>query len=315
MSEKGLFTGPDESMFKSDGEVKRDGLFNGELQPIHARDFKKSREVSFWTQRAKERSKDLNEETGMLDTLLQVNLPPWAIVALMGDLHFGNPKTDYQRIEDEVLAIKDNKRVSVVLGGDLVDGFFWGGNSQSEQSANLEEQYRFLNAIFQELGGRIVVAVSGEHDSKWAAKTGIDPYVLMAEQCNAPYIRGIAEVSLNTGTQKYDLVTAHKLRGNSMYNNVHPQMRAGKELQGADIYSSHHTHRKGSSQQSVRTFGESKVVSYISGGPYKYSDDYSERSGFAKQKESQLFGHAILLNPDKKEVRISDDIISSIKRW
>ena len=313
--EKGLFRGKDESDFSTDKEIKRRLISEGQFPEIHSKDYQKRQDVSYWTQRADRRSNDLNEATGVLDVLLEVELPPWAIIALMGDLHFGHPKTDYKRIEQEVLAIKETKRASVILGGDLVDGIFWGGNSQSEQSANLEEQYRFLNSLVTELKGRVIVAVSGEHDSKWASKTGIDPYILMTELANIPYVRGVAEVSINTGSQRYDLVTAHKLRGHSMYNNVHPEMRAGKELQGADIYSGHHTHTKGYSQQSIRSFGDSKVVTYISNGPYKNTDDYSDRSGFSKQRTSQLFGHLIQLNPDRKDVRVDGDIIEGLRRW
>ena len=315
MKEFGIFRSGNESSFQSDKEVRKKLILDGQFPEIHQKDFSKRKSLSYWTQRAEQRSQDLNEATGVLDTLLQVELPPWAIIALMGDFHFGHPKTDHKRIEQEVLAIKDSKRGFVVLGGDLVDGMWWGGNSQSEQSANLEEQYRFLNSLFDELKGRVVVAVSGEHDSKWASKAGIDPYILMTEVSNIPYVRGIAEVTINTGNQRYDLVTAHKLRGHSMYNNVHPEMRAGKELQGADIYSGHHTHTKGYSQQAIRSFGDSKVVSYISNGPYKNTDDYGERSGFTRQKTDQLFGHLIQLNPEQKDVKIDDDILSGIRRW
>lgn len=309
------FEKDNEVVFPTNPEKKHQKNLRSKFPPIHKETFDKGKDISFWTQRAKQRSEDLNDTTGVLDTLLEVNLPPWSIIALMGDFHFGNPKTDYARIEQEVLGVKNTKRAFAVLGGDLVDGFFWGGNSQSEQSANLEEQFRFLNSLFTELKGKVVVAVSGEHDSKWASKTGIDPYILMTELTNIPYVRGVAEVAINTGSQRYNLVTAHKLRGHSMYNNVHPEMRAGKELQGADIYSGHHTHTKGSSQQATRSFGESRVVTYISGGPYKSSDDYGERSGFSRQKSDQLFGHIIQLNPTTKDVAIDDDIIQGLGRW
>jgi len=314
-TEKGIYKGKNEGSFEDEKSVKRRLILEGKFPEIHEKDFEKRKSVSFWTRRAEKRSEDLGETTGNLDEVLRVNLPDNPIICTMGDVHFGNPKTIYKRIEEEVTAIKNCPRASVILGGDLVDGFFWGGATQSEQSANIEEQYRFLGTLFDELKGRVIVAVSGEHDSKWASKTGIDPYVIMGEHSNIPYIRGVAEVAINTGKQRYDFVIAHKLRGHSVYNATHPQIRAGRELQGADVYCGFHNHTKGSSQQPIRSFGESRVVTYIASGAYKRSDDYSERNGYARQDLKQLFGHALLLDSKNKDITINNDVLEGIRRW
>ncbi len=84
-----------------------------------------------------------------------------------------------------------------------------------------------------------------------------------------------------------------------MYSNTHPQVRAGKEIQGADIYVSAHTHRKGHSEQPVKKFGGiAKMVHYISVGAYKATDDYAKKKGFAQQAIKEMYGSAVVLNQE-----------------
>jgi hypothetical protein len=165
--------------------------------------------------------------------------------------------------------------------------------------------------MFKMMKGRIIGAVSGEHDSKWSSRTGADPYA----DLDAPYKRGILEIDLTAGGENYSGIVAHKLRGSSIYNNTHPQMRAGREIQGHSFYFSGHTHRKGISVQPVREKGGARSVAYGSSGTYKETDDYAQRSGWISQKTKQLFGFAVRFSPDKQRIEMDEDIVEANKKW
>lgn len=294
--------------FRSDQQIKRDLALKNDLP-----DKGPNKDLSYWIDKAHRRAKDINSDTSVEDILLHVELPPYTILCCVADYHFGHPKTDYKRIDQEVQAIKNTPNARVATLGDLVDGMFWGQTSQSEQSATLEEQFKFIDKYFQELGPKVLFAVSGEHDSKWASKTGIDPYCFMVG--DVPYVRGVAEVEFTTGDQEYKGVFSHKLRGHSVYNNTHPQMRSSRETQGADLYVSGHNHEKGVAEQSVREFGKSRRVTFGALGAYKSGDEYAQRSGWVKQNPEQMYGIAIRMNPDEHKIEVDSDIIHALKRW
>ncbi len=272
-------------------------------------------EVGHWLKRAKCASQGLLEDTSVTDGVVRVTLPDLGILSAIGDIHEGNARTDYDRVEEELTLIHETRNSFVLWGGDLVHGIFWGGTSQGEQAVSLEHQFQFLTSLFDMSRGKTVVAVSGEHDSKWASKTGIDPYSFIGERNGAAYVRGVAEVEVTCGSQRYNLVVAHKLRGSSIYNNAHPEMRAGREIAGADAYIGFHTHRKAITQQPAREFGGERLVTYVSGGPYCSGDDYAQREGFIKQMPHQLFGAALRFHGDEKRIDVDTDIIYAHRKW
>lgn len=308
MTEKGLFRGRGESSFEPDSKIKSRLAKANILPPSTSK-----RDINYWLDKASRRSKDMNADTMALNCLVEVELPIGTIINYIGDLHVGHPNTQYDRIKREIEVIKHTKNSRVALMGDLVDGMWWGGTAQSEQSATLEEQFQFLNMLFQELGPKVIFAVSGEHDSKWASKTGLDPYCFFPE--DTPYVRGVAEVNINTGNQTYHTINAHKLRGHSIYNNTHPQMRASREIQGADGYFSFHNHNKALATQPVRRLNGTEMVAFGAGGAYKTDDEYSQRSGWIRQDVNQMFGFSVLYGGKNNSIDMEADIIRAHKRW
>jgi hypothetical protein len=181
---------------------------------------------------------------------------------------------------------------------------------------NLNEQYQFLRALFGEMRGKILFGVSGEHCSKWATKTGQDPYSILYEVSGAPYIRGTGEVEIEVGDQIYKLVVAHKMRGHSVYNKNHPTFREARfNLQGGDVYVNAHNHQKQISQEAIRTFGGSRMITHISIGTYKTGDEYGDRQGFVRQTPNEMYGASILLHKEEKLVEVLPDILRATKNW
>ena len=315
MKEQGLYN--TDGTFRSDRQIKRDMALRGELPTLQRLSpVAQPKEIDDYLRAAEERSSQMKELSQKSENEIKVFLPRTSNIHIMGDLHIGNPNTDYRRIRQEIEAIKNSPDEYIFFAGDLVDGIFWGGAGGAEQSLNLNEQFGALRSLFKGLGDKIIGAVSGEHDSKWSNKTGSDPYDILTEETGAPYVRGIAEVSLEVGDQDYTMVVSHKAKGHSMYNKNHPTFRQARfNLQGADIYASAHTHQKQVSQEAIREIGKARQVTHISVGPYKSGDEYGQRSGYPEQKKEEMFGATVRLHADQKRVEVEPDILFAIKKW
>lgn len=311
----GLYS-PDGS-FRSTEKIKRDLALRGELpQIIHHTPVKLPRDATDYLTSVSERAKIKREVAPQSENFLEVTIPPDSIVNLWGDLHLHNENTDHDRVLQELEVMRNTGHSFVVMGADLVDGIHWGGEGGGEQVGSLTEQAQTMRSIFRALKGRVIVGVSGEHDSKWAMRTGGDPYAEFSEGTEAPYVKGTGEILIHCGEQDYRMVVQHRARGYSMYNKNHPTYRQARfDLQGADIYVNFHTHNKQISQETLRQFGEARVVTHISGGAYKPTDGYGARSGFAEMKPEQMYGASIRLRGDRKKVDVEYDILEAHRRW
>lgn len=315
LKERGIYTNPDESSFKSDREVKRELALEGRLPEIQFNTpLKVPLSIDYYLQRASERSKSMKEQNPKSENFIEMSLPETSLVSVWGDLHMGAVETDNERIQQELNTILNTPNSYLIFLGDLVEGIFWGGASGSEQSQTLDEQRMFLNSLFTAVRGKVLFAIGGEHDQKWASKVSGSPYLNFTERTKAPYIRGVAEVEINIGEQKYKLVAQHQARGSSMYNKNHPTFREARfELQDADIYLSAHTHKKQISQETIRKFGRSDIVTHISTGTYKKADNYGDMMGYPHQLAKEMYGASIILHKDKKLVEVNYDILEMHK--
>lgn len=315
--EKGIFRGKDESSFQADGKIKRRLAIEGTVPDMaHFTPVKQPRKFEEYGAMARERSKSAEEFSPRSENQVHVGFLKTIAVALLGDAHIGSKDTDYERLTREVDVITNTPEARVILVGDMVDGIHWGGAAQGENIMSIDEQHGFLRSLWDRLNGRVIVGVSGEHDSKWAQRTGIDPYSEFTERTGAPYVRGIAEVKADVGDQTYNIVVAHRLRGHSIYNETHPEMRAQREMPGADVYVAGHTHRKGVAQGPRREFGgTARETTFVSVGPYKRSDEYAQRQGYPNLDDTQMGGVALRLDGEEKKVDTGSNIITALKRW
>ena len=190
----------------------------------------------------------------------------------------------------------------VGLMADLVEGLCW-NPGQDEQIFTFQEQALFINAMLEELKGKILFAFKGEHDSVWQKRTGTDLYSDFTRRYQSPVFQGTTIIKLKVGGVEYTMVASHRLPGFSMYNRSHPAMRASKfGVQGADIYAGAHTHKKAMEQQVVQTTDGSIVQTFVICGPYKYSDEYSRYKGWAQQTEEELGANWLILDHAQKRV-------------
>jgi len=317
MRKEGLYYGPKEDTFVSKETIKKEMAMRGELPDLaFSSEIKYPVDIDRHLHLAQTRADQMKELSPRAENFVELTLPNASIVNIMADMHFGHPDVNIERIRQELEIIRNTPDSLIIFNGDLLDGIFWGGESGGEQSANLNEQRGFLTSLFSSLRGKIIVATSGEHDSKWASRSGGDPYSEFSERANAPYVRGVAEVLIHVGEQDYKIVTQHRARGSSIYNKNHPTFREARfDLQDADVYISSHTHTKQISQETIRKFGKADIITHVSTGPYKTGDGYGQRMGYPEQKEKEMFGAAIKLNKDRKLVEVDYSIVEAHNRW
>jgi len=296
--EQGLIY-PDGS-FKSDKQLKYENLED----PVLIRHKTEGKPPTFteWTEEFARR-RDLREEfEGLPDEIsLEIETKDPIIIACLGDLHSGGKELDYELLQHDVEFIASHPNAYAILGGDLIDGFFF-NPAQDQQIASWNEQRMFVRSILEELRGKILFFVEGDHDM-WAGKMGGTIYDQIREEFNAEVVRGSTRVGLHLPDVDYKMVVAHQLPGHSMYNDNHPEMReANFGTQGADIYLGFHTHRKSFHKQMVDTFEECKEQLFVSSGPYKYSDDYAKKKGFSLQRKARRGAVFMVMHPFKKRL-------------
>ena len=313
MKENGLFINPHE--FKTDKQIKRELALEGTLPPLFE-DKRSLPNLNDYLGAAKKRADIMKEISPIHEGVVHIVLPNTSTLNIISDIHLGDSHVIIDRVQQELEVIQNTPDSYILFTGDLVNGIFWGGAGGGEQSLNLSEQGGILRSMFSTLKGKVLAGIPGEHDSKWIRKTGSDPYDMLEEMSGAPYIRGIAEISLDVGEQSYKIVAQHKARGQSMYNKNHPTYRESRfDLQGADIYISAHTHRKQISQETIREFGKSRMVTHVSTGPYKTGDEYGDTEGFVHQTPLEMFGASLRLHADRMLVETQYDILEAAKIW
>lgn len=298
--------------------IKRLAAQKVSAEPKMVTPLPEKRDFSYWIDRFQTRQEQALETREFSTNHVEIDFPQTVCLNLIGDVHTGGAYVDYGRLKQEVEAIYNAPNSYVLLIGDLVDGFFWGGESQMQEIEQVPEQVQFTNSLLEYLAERkkLLIGWGGDHDG-WAKKMGMSMYTEFADKFHAHYMQGLGFLTAKVDGVKYQISAAHRLPGHSMYNKNHPQVRAERNggAWGSDVIVSGHTHQKGYSNAGIAEFGgTTRQVHYISVGPYKYTDDYAQKLGFAQQGREELFGSAIILHSDRKKVEYYSDILEANER-
>lgn len=246
----------------------------------------------------------------------EIRLADRSIISFIGDIHAGALDTDYRRVEQEVDQIVKTPHSYAVLMGDAIDGFFF-NPAQMEEVEQVPEQIEYYNSLLTHLGShhKLLAGWAGDHD-EWSAKMGHSANARFARETGAYFMKGVGYLTLDVAGQKYNVTGTHRPAGHSIYNNAHGAMRLGRDAQGSDIVVTAHTHSKGVSQQPVKEYGgNSRLVTYISVGPYKSTDEYSQKLGFPDNSPQAMFGASVILEKDSKVVTPHYDIMEAHKAF
>jgi|SRR3990172_2584286 len=305
MPERGIFL-PDGS-FESDKEIRRKSTDT----PIMETPKTFPRDFSYWSDRFIHRQTEWKETSDAELDHVSIQFKGDTTLNFIGDAHTGSPFTHYDRLEKEIKAIVETPNSYVILVGDLIDGFFF-NPAQMEQIEQVPEQYAYMKSLVSHLAmnRKLLIAFGGDHDG-WAKKMGIDPYAIM-NSMGAYYMQGIGHLTAKVDDQEYRITGGHRLRGSSIRDNTWASKRASQEIQGADIYFNAHTHTKGHSEQTVNQFGGvARIVHHISLGPYKPTDEYARKIGYAQQDVESMYGCAVTLKSGGKEIIYHNDILKA----
>lgn len=305
--EQGLYLPNGEFISKKEIDTKL--LIQGKANMMT--DMPISRDFKYWGERFETRQSQY-KESDQRKNKVEISFDQEPIINLIGDAHIGGPETDYKRLNAEIEIISQTPNSYAIMLGDTVDSFFF-NPAQFEQIEQVPEQFEYIRSIYEKLGekNKLLVAFSGDHED-WIKKSGANPYAEFSNRFNAYYMHGVGYITLKVGEMDYKMVAAHRLPGFSMYNNSHAEMRLSREVQGGDIYVGAHNHVKGFVEQEVQSFGgESKLVKFLSLGPYKASDGYSRKKGFSPKTEKGMYGSAIKLSKDSHNIQYYGSILEA----
>lgn len=302
---------PDGS-YKNRDTIIREAMTKGELPVLKTPTLKRLTFTDYWSPRFIKRQEEVLEAREQLTNNVEIQFPSERIcINFIGDLHTGG-ECDYNRVSLELDKIVNTPNSYLMLMGDVIDGFFF-NYAQMEQIEQVPEQIQYTKSMLKYLGEnkKLLVGWAGDHE-KWLDKMGNSLYADFYENTGAYYMYGVGYVTLSVGKTDYKLTGAHRLPGSSIYNQNHPQDRAMRfgGAWGSDIIVSAHTHKKGHSEKTIVGFGgEAVKVHQIALGPYKCQDEYSKKNGWSKQVPAEMYGSAVILEPQEKYVRYYDDIL------
>lgn len=301
--ESGLYTGAREDSFKNEKEIEREFIQKGQIQIAEGslptdmpfeQFHEKVVEIAEFRQ-------EIEGEKRHVEIKIDTDKP--VAIAFLSDIHAGSCGTDYNLLRQTGEIIKDHPLAYCITAGDISDSLFF---DYGEEVLSMQEQYVYMSKLLQWIGPENILAgIMGNHEA-WARKSGVTNYIEFVNRMQRPLLRGVSFVDLIVGEVQYRLLLAHRFRGESMYNPTHQENRANRELQGADIIMAAHTHKPGESTiyQPEYGGGARKIV-LVNGKTFKKLDAYGKDQGFTPISGEELGCNWIILNNDKKMVRVA----------
>lgn len=227
-------------------------------------------------------------------------------IGITGDWHLGS-KINYDIWHRDIKVMAEHPLVAGSLFmGDLVSAMNF-NPGQDEQVLNWEEQRQMMVSALDYIGeDRVLAIFKGNHCHKFERKYGTSKYAELSEKYNAPVFYGPSFIDLNVNEVNYRLMGSHRLRGNSIYSFSHPATRGHKEYQSLDVVFGAHNHKKATNSQAMKEFNGSRKTYSVMVGPYETSTEYTQDSGWGEQSEAELGMYWLILNHDRKMIRIQD---------
>lgn len=145
-------------------------------------------------------------------TILEPNNDNLAEVLFIGDIHYGHPNCEIERVTAMFdYAIKSH--TYVLLMGDLIESATRDsvGDSVYHQHFNPQEQMDAMIEILRPLAneGLIIGLHSGNHENRIGKLTSIDVSKVMSDTLRVPYLGYACWTELSVGRQKYAVYSTH----------------------------------------------------------------------------------------------------------
>lgn len=312
----GLYTGPNEESYKTNEEISYDLL---EKAGIEIEQDSIPKELSFdeyhgeALRRAKFRER-AEGESRCVDIKIDTDRP--IAIAFLSDVHLGSAGVDYELLKETADIIREHPLAYCITGGDITDSLFFNAN---EEVFNQGEQYIYLQKMLEHIGSRSILAgIVGNHEA-WISNSGVHNYMEFTGKTKRPLLRGVSYINLDVGGQEYKIMTSHQFKGHSYLNPNHPQGRANREIHGADIIMSGHTHKPAEQSIYQQEFGGgTKKITLINGKTFKRLDNYGKDRGFSAVTDDQLGCNWIILSHDRRMIRTASnnaEMIETMSRY
>ena len=208
-------------------------------------------------------------------------------LALMADLHFGSPGTDYGRVFADAELIAKTEGMYAGTVGDLVDNFILAklAHARRDNRLLIEDEWTLVKKFMSLIGPKLLLAVGGNHDYWTRLAAGIDFFTEILNGINpdALYDEDDSRVTIKIGAVSWPGRIRHKWRGASIYNETHGIERAGKWDHDFVWGVGAHTHVSGLARQ-FNNSGENGLALLC--GAYKRVDKYARSHGFVKANQS-----------------------------
>lgn len=313
---EGLYTSSSESSFKSKEDISYD-LFRKASIEIDSDCIPPELTFDHYHEEALRRADFRTRAEGESRSVdIQIDSDRPIAIAFLSDVHLGSAGIDYKLLKDTADLIREHPLAYCITGGDITDSLFFNAN---EEIFNQGEQYIYLQKMLHYIGAESILAgILGNHEA-WVSNMGVHNYMEFTKQLKRPLLRGISFINLSVADQEYKILASHMLKGYSYLNANHPQGRANREIHGADIIMSGHTHKAGEQNAYQPLFGgTSKKVVYVNGKTFKSLDNYGKDKAFVGLKDDQLGCNWIILSHDRRMIRLAsnnDEMMETMGRY
>ena len=233
-----------------------------------------------------------------------------ALLAAIGDIHWGSVYTDNDRFMRDISLIEQAPNAYILLMSNLIDNAipkqFPDGMLSNE--IHPEEQVITMRALVKRLSeeGKILAAVTSPCHEGWTGKaTGQDINRLLFDKMPFPVLDNGGMLTVDLGDQEYKIGMFHQIGPfNSNFNKSHGvQQMQRLRLQGkADIVAAAHHHvGEALHTWAGNNLGENnlKDVAYLRTGCYKIDDKWVV-GRYGTQGEPG--GQSVMLWPDKRRM-------------
>ena len=201
---------------------------------------------------------------------------PFAL-AFLSDLHFGSAGTDYRQAKKDAELIRDTPRLYAIYHGDGIDNWITGKlmRLQRGQVLEFDGEIQLFAAWIELLKGKLVAAVSGNHENWTHVLSGFDRIREALRGTQTLVDRHEVIFDLAHGKKEWKVKVRHYYKYFSVFNPTHSievnWERGGTEF---DIGVGGHTHI-GTLCRPFYRQGRKRFA--ILTGTYKVSDEYGRQ--------------------------------------
>lgn len=110
-----------------------------------------------------------------------------------------------------------------------MEGFFDVGSASEQSLPSPLLQRKLLAHVLDKLAdsNKLLCGFAGQHGAQWQdRKSGVDPIKQMYLARGIPYFDGQAYITVEVGSQSYEIFAGHQLPGHSQWNKHHAHRRA-----------------------------------------------------------------------------------------